>query len=710
MRIRFLQLFIAFLSLTLARQLVAANIAVTTSASPRTAGTVAGGGSFPSGSSITVVATADDCYNFVDWTRAGVKVSGETSYTITNVTRSEALTAIFALKQYTVSTGSSPTNGGTTSGGGKKGCGSVATLTAHAKPGFAFMNWTEVGDTNVTIPTATCRIPVSDNASFVANFKDIKPPTVTIYVPGNNKAIANAGFAIQGTATDNVGVAAVYYNLNGSGWVPTGSTNGFSSWYAWVSVKPDGPNTISAYAVDDSGNKSTNTVHFICSAAGFAPLSIAGAWAAVTEGTNTQDSFLISFDLAGYVRVSANTNDSGEVGTYTYTPTGPDTAELVPHGILPTPDSGPPAVVELNFADGFTATYSDSSGGSGVFYFSPAADLAPETLDGATIIGTSYTTPHFGLTNTFGASTFTSETTAGRRTIGTYTFTKFTPIAGLLIETPTAPRLAIGTTDYIVLSFTTNTMPPNGNYNYQAVGGQGVDAGSFLFDRGVDNTKFLGPVTLSGLQVQVTPAGEPVFTRTYGNGTFASLSLKSTNEPTDVGIYLANTHVSANTGTDKFMALAPPYAVGSDDDMLDLTFGAKSSYTYSVVGDPNERGTARYTKALATVPEALTGQTITATPTGVAKTSVITFTYNNFNKTKGTIIGDGTYTYSAYSPSMALVTVVFADGTEIGKTEDIFLDFVTISGGHFVYARPNAAVAGGWEFSSGPFTLTKSKL
>src|ERR1700743_598578 len=105
-------------------------ISVKTSASPPTAGTTSGEGSFPKGSSVTVTATPDDCYNFVEWTLGGVKVSTENPYTIASLTKTDALVAVFALDQYTISTASSPANAGTTSGGGKKGCGTKATLTA----------------------------------------------------------------------------------------------------------------------------------------------------------------------------------------------------------------------------------------------------------------------------------------------------------------------------------------------------------------------------------------------------------------------------------------------------------------------------------------------------------------------------------------------------------------------------------------------------
>jgi len=51
---------------------------------------------------------------------------------------------------------------------------------------------------------------------LVAHFQDIGKPTIKIIVPSAKENFASAAFFIEGTASDNVGVAAVYYNLNGN--------------------------------------------------------------------------------------------------------------------------------------------------------------------------------------------------------------------------------------------------------------------------------------------------------------------------------------------------------------------------------------------------------------------------------------------------------------------------------------------------------------
>jgi hypothetical protein len=91
---------------------------------------------------------------------------------------------------------------------------------------------------------------------------DTTPPTISISTPKSGQKVGSAVFAVAGAAKDNVAVASVYYRLNGGSWMVADSANAWTNWTASVSLSP-GANTISAYAVDSSGNNSpTNTVKF----------------------------------------------------------------------------------------------------------------------------------------------------------------------------------------------------------------------------------------------------------------------------------------------------------------------------------------------------------------------------------------------------------------------------------------------------------------
>jgi hypothetical protein len=146
-----------------------ANYTITTSSSPSGGGSTSGGGTYSSGSIATVSAFANSGYNFVNWTQNGVVVSTSSSYSFT-VNTSRNLVANFSggSSSYTITTSSSPSAGGFTSGGGTYSSGSIATVTAFANSGYNFVNWTENG--NVVSTSSSYSFTVNANRNLVANF------------------------------------------------------------------------------------------------------------------------------------------------------------------------------------------------------------------------------------------------------------------------------------------------------------------------------------------------------------------------------------------------------------------------------------------------------------------------------------------------------------------------------------------------------------
>src|SRR5258706_7498437 len=100
------------------------------------------------------------------------------------------------------------------------------------------------------------------NLTLNANFIDGAAPTVSFVSPKLNLQWTNATFTVTGTAADNVAVGNVFYSLNGNLWTNAMTANGWTNWTASLDLTP-GTNTIQAYAVDSSGNRSaTNSVSF----------------------------------------------------------------------------------------------------------------------------------------------------------------------------------------------------------------------------------------------------------------------------------------------------------------------------------------------------------------------------------------------------------------------------------------------------------------
>jgi len=155
---------------------------VAASSSPSAGGTATGGtGSILSGTVVTLNATANAGYTFVNWTENGTQVSASASYGFT-VTANRSLVANFTQNPYTITTSSSPSAGGSTSGGGTVSSGSLLTVTAAPAAGYSFVNWTENGTQISTSPSYSFN--VTANRSLVANFTQ-NPYTITTTMHGS---------------------------------------------------------------------------------------------------------------------------------------------------------------------------------------------------------------------------------------------------------------------------------------------------------------------------------------------------------------------------------------------------------------------------------------------------------------------------------------------------------------------------------------------
>ena len=159
---------------------------VTTSSSPTAGGSTSGGGTYGSGSSATVTATPATGYQFVNWTQGGSAVSTSASYNFT-LTANRTLDANFTMAAYTITTLSSPTAGGTTTGSGSFNYGASVTVSATPASGYQFANWTE-GGTSVS-SNASYTFTVSGSRTLLANFSLI--PKVLILTGSDGTALHN---------------------------------------------------------------------------------------------------------------------------------------------------------------------------------------------------------------------------------------------------------------------------------------------------------------------------------------------------------------------------------------------------------------------------------------------------------------------------------------------------------------------------------------
>ncbi len=141
---------------------------VSTSSSPADGGSTSGGGPYACGSQVTVCATTNSCYRFVNWTDQNSNVVSASACCSLTVTGNETVVANFALITYTVSTSSSPPADGFTSGGGTYTCGSNVTVCATTNACSSFLNWTV--NSNVVATSACYTFTAVTNVTLVASF------------------------------------------------------------------------------------------------------------------------------------------------------------------------------------------------------------------------------------------------------------------------------------------------------------------------------------------------------------------------------------------------------------------------------------------------------------------------------------------------------------------------------------------------------------
>ncbi len=154
-------------------------------------GTAAGGGTFAEGDTCTVVATANEGYNFVNWTENGNQVSAEAEYSFA-VTGNRSLVANFTSQEYTITATAEPEEGGTVDGFGGYNNGDECTLTATANEGYEFLNWTKEDGTIVST-NSVYAFTVTETAAYVAHFQAIIYTISASAYPENGGTVTGGG-------------------------------------------------------------------------------------------------------------------------------------------------------------------------------------------------------------------------------------------------------------------------------------------------------------------------------------------------------------------------------------------------------------------------------------------------------------------------------------------------------------------------------------
>jgi Divergent InlB B-repeat domain len=680
---------------------------ITTTSSPATGGTNIGAGVYLIGQSITLVAVASPCYNFLGWTKPGSKIYQSTD-AIYNFTppNSEALVANYEIKEDVITTASYPVGAGKTAGGGTKTCGEAVKLTATATAGYKLSGWMSNG---VPVGLANPSFEASGAATFTATFEDISTPTLTITSPKASATVSNTFLTITGTANNILSVSSVIVTVDGV-IVPAISTNNWSNWTASVTLSL-GANKISAYALSENFNPSkTNNFTVTDSAPGYAPASIADLLAQVSPETNTP--YTVSFGSATFELFSADTHPGSSVGNYTYTVTGADTATLVlntfgpPNQVQQTPTS-----ISLTFISPITAIFTNQQGDSCSVTLSVASShdfnsLAHTTLSLAALP----TSLDFSFID-FGDGVFTYEDLVGS---GTYTSMQYGPEATMVVLTNGDLGTGSISTNYLMLFWTNGAYGAAYETTYDAAGDPPTFSVLFFLSTQPINLtnkeNYVAPASLNGygaVVTQIKPPSSRSFTVSFGQDTMAQTS-DNTNNQSQVSNY-TYTRTSTSNATLIINNYLPPGGNGNtnNSDTIYLTFTSATKATYYNPADPST-GEIALTPILSTgdfAPAALNEGTLTFHPTVANEGGTATLTNGNFtiNSTSGKT-STGTYTYMQYSPLAGLIIFTHTDAASAGEISYFQLTFNSAGGGSVAGDAYDTDSDG--SITLGTFTLT----
>lgn len=228
---------------------IPATYTLTSNVLPAGSGVVTGGGSYASGSIVTLTASPANGYSFVGW---GGDATGTSASTTITMNSNKTVTANFKAiaANYTVTTAANPVAGGTVSGGGTYPIGTSTVLTASPAAGYVFSGWS--GDATGTANPLT--ITPAGNVSVTANFNVQSSSTSTIRIE-DNAGTANGLCLYEGTISSNSGAA------NGKVINLTNSTGKGANWR--VNVPAAGNYTLNWRYVNSSSSNTYSMRYYL---------------------------------------------------------------------------------------------------------------------------------------------------------------------------------------------------------------------------------------------------------------------------------------------------------------------------------------------------------------------------------------------------------------------------------------------------------------
>jgi hypothetical protein len=169
--------------------------------SPPGGGTT-GGGTYQIGTHVSLVASNNPCWLFDHWVDNGGNINDSNPYNITVSSEITNYTAVFLPQSCQITVGWSPSDGGTSTGGGSYLCGTnVVLLAISNNPCYMFTNWNDGSTDNPHTVTA------SGDATYTANFVPKQFTIKTGFAPP--EVSSPNGDITTGDTTTNCGAIVV---------------------------------------------------------------------------------------------------------------------------------------------------------------------------------------------------------------------------------------------------------------------------------------------------------------------------------------------------------------------------------------------------------------------------------------------------------------------------------------------------------------------
>ena len=169
---------------------------------PAGAGSVTGEGLYNYDERVTLVATANEGFEFENWTDAdGNVLSGDATYIFDMPAEDVTLTANFAPLQFTLTLIANPEEGGSVTGAGVYDFGEEAEVNAIPNEGWAFINWTDE-DGNLVSDQPANVIEITADLTLIANFEMIDYTLTLIASPEEGGTVTGAGVYNAGDEVD----------------------------------------------------------------------------------------------------------------------------------------------------------------------------------------------------------------------------------------------------------------------------------------------------------------------------------------------------------------------------------------------------------------------------------------------------------------------------------------------------------------------------